>query len=834
MPILISSLSDFMIARDAMKTYPFSLLTIVLVLISVTETRAQETAEISPEQLEFFENRIRPVLVRECYECHSAESGKTRGGLRLDTRDALLLGGESGPSIVPGHPEDSPFWDAITYNGWEMPPRGQLPDDVLADFKRWIEMGLPDPRIRESITVESTIDLEAGRDHWAFQKPLDQTPPDVQDSDWAKSTIDRYVLAKLEDNGLEPAADADAATLLRRLSFDLIGLPPSPDEVQSFLRATAKDRDAAIEAKVDELLDSPRFGERWGRHWMDVARYAESCGNSTNNTYPHAWRYRDYVIDSFNDDTPYDRFIAEQVAGDLLPVKTDEQWQENLIATGFLAIGTKNLVERNPRQVQADIIDEQIDTVTKAFLGLTVACARCHDHKLDPIPTTDYYAMAGIFQSTNTYYGTAEGITNRNASDLLQLPIEDKVPAGRKYSLDEIEDLNERMRDVRSQMAEAVRDRDNPSQQQTVIRLRAQIALIQGVLSEIEDDGTPRTLAMGVQESDSCQDAAVLVRGDVETPAQRVPRGFVQVLPHSSDFSIPSDSSGRMELAQWLTSPENPLTARVMVNRIWLHLFGEGIVSTPNNWGLTGQAPSHPELLDHLAMEFAKDWSVKSMIRDIVLSRTYQMSSRMDEANYEVDPDNRMLWRTSPRQLDAESMRDAILAIGGGLNLERPIGSPIARYGNNRIGRTLDASLLDGLSDRRSVYLPIVRDAVPRSLALFDFADPSLSNAKRDVSNVPTQALYLMNDEFVLQNAEALGRRLLDEYKNTRDGVAAAFLATYGRPATDSEIRSCVDFFQDFVGPARRRSSRFLQTQELAMTAFCQALIASAEFRCLN
>ncbi|PHQ37265.1 PSD1 and planctomycete cytochrome C domain-containing protein [Rhodopirellula bahusiensis] len=823
-----------MIARDAMKNFAFSMLALSLGLLGASETPAQESSKITPEQLEFFENRIRPVLVRECYECHSAESGKTRGGLRLDTRDGLLLGGESGPSVVPGHPEDSPFWDAVTYSGWEMPPRGQLPDEVLADFKRWIEMDLPDPRVRESITVESKIDIEAGREHWAFHKPTIQDLPEVKNADWAKSNIDVHVLAKLEDNGLEPAADADAATLLRRLSFDLIGLPPTPDEVQSFLRATAKDRDAAIESKVDELLDSPRFGERWGRHWMDVARYAESCGNSTNNTYPHAWRYRDYVIDSFNDDTPYDRFIAEQIAGDLLPVKTDEQWQENLIATGFLAIGTKNLVERNPRQVQADIIDEQIDTVSKAFLGLTVACARCHDHKLDPIPTTDYYAMAGIFQSTNTYYGTAEGITNRNSSDLLSLPIADEVPAGRQYSTDEIDEFQERMNDLRSQMMEATRDRDNPSQQQTVIRLRAQIALIQGVLSEVDDDGTPRSLAMGVQEADAFEDAVVYVRGDVETPAQRVPRGFVQVLPHSADVSIPSDSSGRLELAQWLTSPDNPLTARVMVNRIWLHLFGEGIVATPNNWGLTGQAPSHPELLDHLAIQFAKDWSVKSLIREIVLSRAYQMSSGMNDANYEVDPDNRLLWRASPRQLDAESMRDAILAVGGELNLERPIGSPIARYGNNRIGRTLDASLLDGLNDRRSVYLPIVRDAVPRSLALFDFADPSLSNAKRDVSNVPTQALYLMNDEFVLQSAEGLSRRLLKEHNNIRDGISAAFLATYGRPATDAEIRSCVNFFQDFMGPARSKSNRFVQTQQLAMTAFCQALVASAEFRCLN
>ncbi|WP_438811140.1 PSD1 and planctomycete cytochrome C domain-containing protein [Rhodopirellula halodulae] len=810
-------------------------LTIVLLGCVSWNVAGAEESSITPEQMEFFENKIRPVLVRECYECHSAESGKTRGGLRLDTRIGLLQGGESGPSVVPGHPEDSPFWDAITYSGWEMPPRGKLPDNVLADFKVWIEMGMPDPRVREAVVVESTMDVEAGRDHWAFQSLKQPTVPEVKDSGWAKDDLDRFVQSKLESNGLSPAEEADAATLLRRLSFDLIGLPPTPDEVQQFLDAMADDRETAVAEKVDELLDSPRFGERWGRHWMDVARYAESCGNSTNNTFPHAWRYRDYVIDSFNDDTPYDRFIAEQVAGDLLPAKTDQQWQENLIATGFLALGTKNLIERNPRQVTADIVDEQIDTVSKAFLGLTVACARCHDHKLDPIPTADYYAMAGIFLSTNTYYGTASGIQNRNASDLLKLPIADATSVGRTYSESDLEGLKERQQSLRSQMFDAVRDRENSSQQQTLIRLRAQLAQIQGVLAEVNDDGTPKSLAMGVQEASDFQNAPVLVRGDVETPAQEVPRGFIQVLPHSEAYQIPDDSSGRMELAKWLADEENPLTARVMVNRIWLHLFGEGIVATPNNWGLTGQEPTHPELLDHLAIRFMDNgWSVKSMIRDIVLSRTYQMSSRMNEDHYEIDPENRLLWRASPRQLDAESLRDAILAIGGSLDLQRPLGSPVARFGNNRVGRTLDASLMDGLDDHRSVYLPILRDALPRSLSLFDFADPSMSNAKRDVSNVPTQALYLMNDSFVIDNAKQLARRLINDNGNVREGVMHAFLAIYGRPPTRQEIQSSLEFFSRFRDTSTRRFRRGSTPSDLALTAFCQALIASAEFRSLN
>lgn len=807
---------------------------VIVILLALVVTSPSHADPLTPDELKFFESKIRPVLIQQCYECHSTESGKARGGLLLDSRDATLEGGESGTALVPGKPHESLLWEALNYDSFEMPPSGQLSDDVLADFKRWIEMGAPDPRVRESVVVESKVDIEAGRKHWAFQKPEEPARPSVSDISWPKSNIDHLILASLDQQKLQPVEDAESSTLLRRLYFDLTGLPPTPLDVFEFLEAAEADRDAAIAAKVDELLESPQFGERWGRHWLDVARYAESSGKSVNSTFPHAWRYRDYVIDAFNKDKPYDRFIKEQIAGDLLPIKSDEDWQENLIATGFLALGTKSLIERNPRQFQADLVDEQIDTMSKAFLGVTVACARCHDHKFDPIPTTDYYALAGIFNSTDTFFGTASGIQNRQATGLILLPIEDKVPAGRVYNEQELANLNSSLQDLRARRFEMRGNRENISQQ-VLIRTRAQMSIIQGRLAEIKEDGTPETYAMGVQEADYFEDANVLVRGEVHQPAQKVPRGFLQVLHHVDTPEIPSDASGRRELAGWLSSRANPLTARVMVNRIWLHLFGEGIVSTPNNWGLSGQPPSHPELLDYLAVRFMQnEWSVKSMIREIVLSRTYQLSSDFDRKNYEADPGNRQLWRAHQRQLDAESLRDAILAVGGSLDLERPLGSPVAKLGNNRVGRTLDQSFFNGLNNRRSAYLPVVREALPSSLALFDFADPSLSSAKRDTTNVPTQALYLMNNEFVLQHAANLGEYLIENFEKQREQVDWAFLTVYGRLATDEEFRSTRNFLKRFESKARRNAKTRENSEQLAMTSFCQALIASAEFRCLN
>lgn len=427
------------------------LLPILLALPPSLAFSEEET--LSSEQRVFFESKIRPVLVEYCYQCHATDE-KVRGGLTVDTRDGFRHGGDSGSAVVPGDLEGSLLWSAINWSDdLEMPPKQRLPKEVIDDVREWILMGAPDPRVAEDVTLRSEIDIEAGRSFWAFQAPKASEPPVVRDTKWPTSEVDRFVLVKLEAAGLRPASDATPHHLLRRLSVDLTGLLPSPEAIESFLKAYRQDSKAAYLNKIEELLDSDQFGERWGRHWLDVARYGESSGKEVNMTYPQAWRYRDYVIDAFNEDKPYDCFVREQVAGDLLPIDGDEEWQTNLTATGFLALGPKGLNERNPRQFALDVADEQIDTTTQAVLGITVACARCHDHKSDPIPTTDYYALSGIFQSTQTFFGTVNAATNRRGTKLLELPLADPVPV-KTFTRREIEFLENRLASAEGEMAE--------------------------------------------------------------------------------------------------------------------------------------------------------------------------------------------------------------------------------------------------------------------------------------------------------------------------------------------------------------------------------------------
>lgn len=748
-------------------------------------TASAQSETMTAGQEAFFEKNIRPALVTYCYECHSLESGTTRGGLLVDTREGLLTGGDSGPAITPGHLDENLLWDAINWDGYEMPPSQKMPANVIADFKKWIEMGAPDPRVRERAVFTSKItreDILAGKEHWAFQ-PVKANRTD---------TIDGLIEKRLAEERLEPVDSADAVTLLRRLNFDLVGLPPTPRDVREFKTAYSRDRETAIENKVNELLASDRFGERWGRHWLDVARYADSSGD-INVAYPHAWRYRDYVIDAFNDDTPYDQFIREQIAGDLLPASTDEQWQENLIATGFLAIGMKRHGERNPKKFQMDMIDEQIDTVTQSILGVTVACARCHDHKSDPIPTADYYAMAGIFMSTNTLYGTTWGQQNHRPSDLILLPILDK-PTKADESIAELNAQLERLRAEQRRMSAEARATGERKQNQFV-QMRNRMAAIEGKIAEMNPDGTKKTFGMGVQEGKTLVNASILLGGEVERPAQEVSRGFLSVLDHVPHDKIKPNSSGRRELAEWLTAPENPLTARVMVNRIWSHLFGSPIVSSPNNWGPTGTEPTHPELLDLLASKFVEQgWSMKSMIRTIVLTDAYQRDSTVDNHNLDVDPDNQFFWRMSPRQLDAEVMRDAMLVAGGNLDLARP-RSIVGDNGNGRVDRGPGSDTrFEELDDHRSIYLPVIRDSVHESLDLFGFPDPNSTSEGRRESIVPTQALYLLNGEFSIQQARLMAERMARVARDTKSQIEWAFLTAYGREATDREIAASERF----------------------------------------
>jgi hypothetical protein len=784
-----------------------------------------ETAA-TPEQLAFFEKNIRPVLARECYSCHATTAEKIRGGLALDTREGLRKGGSDGPVIVPGDPKSSLLIRAIKREdaNHKMPPKKKLADDVIADFEKWVAMGVPDPRDGAPRAARYEIDIEKGRKFWAFQPPKKPAVPEVKDTAWPSGAIDRFLLAALEAKGLRPVADADPRTLLRRLSFDLTGLPPAPEDVEAFVREYGVRPQAALEAVVDRLLASPQFGERWGRHWLDVARYAESSGRSANFAFPHAWRYRDYVIAAFNADTPYDQFIREQLAGDLLPARDDRQKAEFLVATGFLALGPKSLDENNPRQFQMDLADEQIDATFQAFQGLTVACARCHDHKFDPIPQKDYYALAGIFRSTQTCYGTIRLIQSNHPSPLITLPKDAEIASALEpLTAERRSGIEKQIEDVRDQMSKLTGQRQDVFLRRIFMLNR--ISVLQSQLALYEPDGTPRLLAMGVREGRLPSDSSLLARGDIRQPGETVPRGFPQVLT-AKQPSIDRGESGRRELADWIASADNPLTARVMANRVWLHLIGRGLVPTPDNFGASGQPPSHPALLDHLAVSFVENgWSVKKLIRTVVLSRAYRLSSQFDAKNFEADPDNVLVWRVPKRRLEAEALRDAMLALAGQLDLTRPKGDTVARGGEGNASFRLRAGGPGGdpaaTDAHRTVYLPVVRDGLPEILTLFDFPDPSLILGERATTTVPAQSLYLMNNPFVIRQAEGLAERLLAGDGDDDARLSRAYQLCYARPPSGKELEDARNFVADYGKKHARRPT---------WAALCQALFASAEF----
>jgi cytochrome c553 len=890
----------------------------LLLLASALPLDAAVTADsastpLTTAQTEFFEKRIRPVLVEKCYGCHSADAERVKGGLLLDTREGIRHGGESGHAVVPGDTNQSLLLTAMKWEDKDMrmPPEkegGKLSDEVIADFEKWIQMGAPDPREGSGVKpVAKEWDIAKGREFWAFQPPKSAPAPTVKDAAWPRSDVDRYLRAAQEAKGLKPVADADPRTLVRRIYFDLIGLPPTPLEVEAFVAESVRNPQSAIESLVDRLLASPQFGERWGRHWLDVARYAESTGRERNFTFPEAYRYRDYVIAALNADKPYDEFLREQIAGDLLPHRSDDERNEHLIATGFLALGPKGLNEKNREQFRMDLIDEQIDTTTRAVLGVTVACARCHDHKFDPIPQKDYYAVAGIFRSTDTHFGTGSatynkaGQKNKNGTALLPLvskeqpepmpasaPAEQTAPAARP----DIDEMLKRMaardpkiaarlqnlspeqkrafaerfagkngsapapaaptsaakpnydellkRLAQRDPKKAARLKNLPEKQRAdILRKYAEKAgLVAGAGMKARksgkgDDAATASpsgpVAMGVKEG-SPTDARLLVRGEIEQPGESVPRGFVQVMINGPAPAIPADASGRLEFAEWLTSPTNPLTARVAVNRIWMHLFGDGLVRTPDNFGATGEKPSHPELLDALALQFIRDgWSVKKFVRSLVLSRTYQLSSAVDRTAIAADPDNRLLWRAAPRRLDAEALRDAMLAVSGQIDLVPAKGSAVSAIGDGYIGRGIRPESFTGYeTTRRSVYLPVVRDFVPEVLEIFDFAEPSLVVAERDVTNVPSQALYLMNNSFVRTQAAAMAKRVLAA--PAVDRIALAYQLALSRPPTDAErLRADRYLRGDADGLQRVNYASDASVQDWA--TFCQALFACAEFR---
>ncbi|MFI5457619.1 MAG: PSD1 and planctomycete cytochrome C domain-containing protein [Isosphaerales bacterium] len=838
-------------ARVAMR---FFLQTFFAAICAMVATSAWAGTD---EATAFFESRIRPVLVEHCYKCHSGRTRAPKGGLRLDSGEALLRGGGNGPAIVPGKPDDSLLIKALSHEGDvpEMPPDEKLPDRVLADFRRWIASGAHDPRkTSPAVTRQAGGDVASARDAWAFRPPRNPGVPSVRDTSWARDELDRFILARLEAKGLRPAPDADRYTWLRRVALDLVGLPPSPEQIVAFINDPSP---RANELVVDRLLASPAFGERWARHWLDLTGYADQIGTANDIFAEHAWRYRDYVIAAFNADRPFDRFIHEQLAGDLLPYGTALERARNLIATGFLVLGDLTVVEADKAKLRVDVIDQQVDKVGKAFLGMTLGCARCHDHKFDPIPIRDYYALAGIFSSTESVRKAEWGVWSWPT--LAELPETRAEQAERKARFEqhrkavgaltaERERVLHRIGSIGAILQGEGKGRgsngiDTAARKALETERREMEARVRKLATDIEhaEFFTPAVpVAFAVHDSARPGGMRITIRGNAHALGDLVPRGFVRVVSHRPAL-IPSDESGRRQLAGWIASSDNPLTARVAVNRIWQKLFGEGIVRSVDYFGSRGETPTHPELLDALALRFVADgWFQKRLIRSLVLSRAYAMSSAHDSRSDAVDPDNRLLWRMNRRRLDAESLRDVMLSVAGtltacgggpGLPLEYPENTGGLKKGDVNPPSFRLARFRPEQEFVRTVYLPIIRSgpqAGPAEvLNVFDFTQPGEFAGQRSVTTVPTQALFLMNAKFLKRRALELARRTT-AVSGDRARLDGLWLRVLNRPINAAERADSAAFLAEVrdLDPGVASASRELR----AWAELCHALLASNEF----
>ena len=909
------------------------------------------------EEFDFFEKQIRPLFHKHCYECHSTEGGKAKGGLVLDSREGWAKGGDSGPAIVPGDPEASLLIRAVSYadGDLKMPPKYRLTETERVALAQWVESGAADPRSGQVSKKSEEIDLAKGRRFWSF-RPVTQPPvPKVDEAlgqGESLGAIDRFVLSRLAKEGVRQVDLAKPETLVRRLYFDLIGLPPTPEQLDEFLADTSPEAYARL---VDRLLSSPQFGETWGRHWLDVARFAESSGGGRSLMFRNAWRYRDYVIDAFNRDKPFNEFILEQIAGDLLPEGTAAQQNERFVATGFLALGPHNYELQDKELLRMEVVDEQIETVGRAFLAMTIGCARCHDHKFDPIPTRDYYAMAGIFRSTQSLVpGNVSGWVERNLSPSpeVQRKIDQHSKATKK--------ANAALRDAKTELQKVevaagragvfvdnpqaekigewmkstsnknfygenyIHDKGEGKGQKKVIftaelkkageyevrvgythgtnrsekvpviiahaggettlhinqrevppisnnfkalgrfrfdegkaaitvsnagtkdvtiadavafiplmnlnkdsGLESRLAKLRGevdrlakrveLLKNSKPAGSPK--AMAVQDQKEVSDWHVHIRGGIRNKGPIVPRGFLQV---ASRRQVDAQAkiragSGRRELAEWIASDENPLTRRVMVNRIWHHLMGQGLVRTTDNFGVMGEAPSHSELLDWLAGQFARDnWSVKEMIRHIVLSRTYRLASVGESDGLAADPENRLLWRANRKRLTAEAIRDSILAISGQLS-DQQGGYTIRKFSQYDWGYEFNTV-------RRSVYVPLFRNTLMEVFEAFDVANPNVVTGRRNETTLPTQALYLLNSPFVNKEAKRAGERIERLGHTDAERVRLAYRLTLGREPSAAEAEVAMAFVSDAVSSEENRP----------WASLAHSLISSIQFRYLD
>jgi hypothetical protein len=929
-----------------------------------------EQAGVTTEDLAFFETKIRPALIKHCYECHSEEADKRKGGLWLDRKEGWELGGDSGPAAIPGDPEKSLLIETIRYHDpdLEMPPDGKLSDRVIADFEEWVRRGLPDPRAGKGMERDTGgMTLEEGRAFWSFR-------PRGKEFGNRKS-IDDFINARLVEAGIEPEPAASELQRLRRARIDLTGLIPTLEEQKEFTENPGREK---WEELIDRWLASDAFGETWGRHWLDLARYADSSGGGRAMPLHEAWRFRDYVIDSFREDRPLDELIVSHIAGDLLAYETPGERSRNLIATGFLVLGPHNYENQNKAELDFEIVDEQLDTISRSFLGQSFGCARCHDHKFDPIPTKDYYAMAGIFLNTNfvthanvskwhtepippteeaqeairrhetakrelegkvadlkkqlaglgrgaggkmrnvdpaslpgividnvdakregewqTSTSTGRWVGDGYIHDLNQhhlaksITFEAAIPEDGRYELrvsyaagsnrnpkapveviaggkKEIKLINQQVDPEHDQLFETVGVYSLKKGDPAVVVIRnrsgenghiiadavqwlpidqkiedaiakeidskkaARIAKLEGELANRERElkalnknapSIPIAMCVVDNPGETIADTELRIRGVESNRGEPVPRGFLEVATWEGAPEVRGDSSGRLEFAQWITDPKHPLTARVLANRIWLKLMGEGIVRTVDNFGVTGEEPTHPELLDFLANRLIElDWSAKGLIREIMLSEVYVRStgSRAD-ARTELDPENKLYWRAHLRPLPAEALRDGMLTLSGKLD-ERGGGPSLPPGFKSEFGYEFKTL-------RRSVYVPVFRNSGHELFSVFDFANPNFAVGKRSRSTIPTQALYLTNNPFVHKKAAGAAKILLEE-DLPDDGarVDLAFRRTLGRPPTATEQSLSLSFLEE-------SGETDSENVPAAWEALQRALFSSVDFRFLR
>lgn len=894
--------------------------------------------------------------MERCYECHSAEA-KVKGGLRLDSREGWEKGGDTGAAIVPGTPDKSLLLEAVRYENrdLQMPPKQKLSASEISLLEEWVRIGAPDPRRDAKVLQKKAgMSVEEGRRFWCYAPVKRVAPPKVRDEEWPRGNIDRFTLAAMEGASVRPAGDAPVPALARRTYLSLSGLPPSPGQIASFVSAASRGRESAMAALVDELLESPRFGEAWGRHWLDVARFAESSGGGRTLLFKDAWRYRDYVIEAFNSGTPFDQFIREQIAGDLLPAKSVEERRRNIVATAFLALGPTNYEEQDKQQLRYDVIDEQIETMGRAFLGQTIGCARCHDHKFDPVPQKDYYALAGIFASTRTLFNYTDNVARWISSALpadgaleQQLVEHERHVGAMRKQLDGLrsqltraskvkaagaaasngglsvaslpgivlDDADARIvgdwkhsRNIRPFIGSGYLTDDNDGKGQktltftpaiskagrydvrlaythgegraknakvtvfhadgedvvfvdeseappiegqfislgkfrfekdgagyvlisnegtsgfvtvdalqllseedlassgstsaggsedsrSVEALRNRVKEMEAAIAASIKSGPVRETAMVVEDDSTIANARIRIRGVEKQRGEEVERGFLQVAMQTEGTRLPASSSGRRELADWIVSEQNPLTARVLVNRVWGWLFGTGIVPSVDNFGTTGDAPSNPELLDYLACRFVDEgWSVKKLVREIVLSRTWQLAV---EGGSGADPENRLFARANRRRLNAEQIRDSLLAVSGKLDL-RLGGQNIDGAGdidaNNSSAQNIEYGYVFK-DTRRSVYTPAFRNKRLEIFELFDFGNINQTMGQRTAANVSPQGLFFLNSPFVLEQSRAAANRALTAAPDTSSRLRWAFDSVLGRAPSEKEAAICMRLF---------------------------------------